>query len=250
MPKLVLLKNMQPQEEHPLEEQETVIGRGTDCAIRLQDESVSRRHLRVLTIMGETFIEDLGSTNGTFINGERVTKTQLNDGDIVQLGRVHLRYHADRPASSLMDTQQDFSETQIIDPAALGALAPQAKSQPFDGTRTGIMPAAPQQQPAADTPPPAPEAPIQAAELRVLNGSKSGQTLALNKAVTGIGRGGKRLAAVTRRTGGYVLVPLPESGMENVQIRLNGQAPDPHGTPLRDRDVIDLGGLLIQFLHK
>jgi pSer/pThr/pTyr-binding forkhead associated (FHA) protein len=64
-----------------------VIGRDGGCDVRLDDPLVSRRHAVVVSCAGELFIEDLGSANGLFVNGDRRRRTlALRDGDVIQLG--------------------------------------------------------------------------------------------------------------------------------------------------------------------
>ena len=73
--------------EFPLElDQEILIGRGSDLDMVLVEDMVSRRHARITTYDGELLIEDLGSTNGTFVNGEKITSTDLTDGDRILVG--------------------------------------------------------------------------------------------------------------------------------------------------------------------
>lgn len=69
-----------------IEQPEVVIGRGADAAIRLRDESVSRRHARVVLGKGDARVEDLRSANGTRVNGESIDSAALRDGDKIQLG--------------------------------------------------------------------------------------------------------------------------------------------------------------------
>ncbi len=70
-----------------LQQGPSVIGRGTDAAIRLEDDGISRRHAQlVLGADGKVVVEDLGSTNGTFINGAKVERHTLADGDKIELG--------------------------------------------------------------------------------------------------------------------------------------------------------------------
>jgi diguanylate cyclase (GGDEF)-like protein len=64
----------------------SIIGRGTDAAIRLEDDGISRKHAQLILSEGKVTVEDLGSTNGTFINGEKVTSRLLDDGDKIELG--------------------------------------------------------------------------------------------------------------------------------------------------------------------
>jgi pSer/pThr/pTyr-binding forkhead associated (FHA) protein len=63
-----------------------VVGRGPGCAVALSDDSVSRRHARLVFRDGAWIIQDLGSTNGTIVNGERVGRCRLELGDRVRLG--------------------------------------------------------------------------------------------------------------------------------------------------------------------
>lgn len=66
----------------------TIIGRGTEADLVVDDSGVSRRHLEITVTPRGTIARDLGSTNGTFVNGERVTSARLNDGDRVTIGRI------------------------------------------------------------------------------------------------------------------------------------------------------------------
>jgi pSer/pThr/pTyr-binding forkhead associated (FHA) protein len=78
-----------------------VIGRGSEgVTFRLADRNVSRRHARFLRQSGAVFVEDLGSLNGTRVNGERITgKRRLRDGDLVQIGDYDLAVLAEAQAT-------------------------------------------------------------------------------------------------------------------------------------------------------
>src|SRR4051812_25066511 len=69
-----------------LSKAETVLGRGTEADFQIQDEGISRRHASIQFLDGRCMLSDLDSTNGSFINGERVKSAQLKDGDKIQLG--------------------------------------------------------------------------------------------------------------------------------------------------------------------
>jgi len=71
---------------HKLEGGEVVIGRGMQANIRLNDDGISRRHARIIQVGNEVLIEDLGSANGTLVNGEVVSRRVLQDGDKIRLG--------------------------------------------------------------------------------------------------------------------------------------------------------------------
>ena len=73
-----------------------VVGRLTECDIRLQDANVSREHAALVADGSGWAIEDLGSTNGTMLNGERVSYQRLVDGDVIQVGVSELIYHEPR----------------------------------------------------------------------------------------------------------------------------------------------------------
>jgi two-component system, cell cycle response regulator len=68
-----------------LENQETVVGRSEDCDIRINDQRISRRHLKIRLVAGKAIIEDMGSTNGTFVNGERITTHILQNRDLIHI---------------------------------------------------------------------------------------------------------------------------------------------------------------------
>ncbi|MBN2192460.1 MAG: DUF4388 domain-containing protein [Polyangiaceae bacterium] len=78
--------------EYPLEEgKEVVVGRSSDLDMVLVEEMVSRRHARILMKAGIITIQDLGSTNGTFVNGEKIRQTNLQEGDRVLIGTSILK---------------------------------------------------------------------------------------------------------------------------------------------------------------
>ena len=86
-------------QRHPLEPPGVVLGRGTEADLRITDPGVSRRHAEIRVVQdGQGFtvtIHDLGSTNGTMVNGQRVTAIALNPGDMIQLGTTTLTFRVD-----------------------------------------------------------------------------------------------------------------------------------------------------------
>jgi len=94
----------------PLEERLT-IGRAPDNDIQLIDSSVSRRHALIQFTDGKPVLEDLGSSNRTFVNGEKVSKLSLSNGDKLRLGRISLRlYQGDH-----FPTHESMVDTQVIE---------------------------------------------------------------------------------------------------------------------------------------
>ncbi len=84
-----------PGTRHELTTGRNVIGRGTDADIRLPDTGVSRKHVDVVLDNGTAIAEDLGSTNGTLVNGRRITRQPLADGDVIRIGHSVLVYRQD-----------------------------------------------------------------------------------------------------------------------------------------------------------
>jgi hypothetical protein len=84
-----------PGTRHELTTGRNVIGRGTDADIRLPDTGVSRKHVDVVLDGGTAIAEDLGSTNGTLVNGRRITRQPLADGDVIRIGHSVLVYRQD-----------------------------------------------------------------------------------------------------------------------------------------------------------
>ena len=83
------------------------IGRGRGCEIQLPDISVSREHARIMHDQDGFVVEDLGSTNGTFVNGESVSRQSLNSGDKIRVGRLHLEFQI----------REDGSSSETLDPS-------------------------------------------------------------------------------------------------------------------------------------
>jgi hypothetical protein len=84
-----------PGTRHELTTGRNVIGRGTDADIRLPDTGVSRKHVDIVLDSGTAIAEDLGSTNGTLVNGRRITRQPLSDGDVIRIGHSVLVYRQD-----------------------------------------------------------------------------------------------------------------------------------------------------------
>ena len=87
---LVLSLNQSVLGEFPLDKERLLIGRKPENDIQVDNLAVSGQHAAIITILNDSFLEDLDSTNGTFVNDERVTSTGLVSGDRVRVGRVEL----------------------------------------------------------------------------------------------------------------------------------------------------------------
>jgi pSer/pThr/pTyr-binding forkhead associated (FHA) protein len=78
--------------EIPVDREWFVIGRGRSADLVLSEPTISRAHAAIGYESGEFFVQDLGSTNGTGVNGQREPRTSLHDGDQVQLGKLALKF--------------------------------------------------------------------------------------------------------------------------------------------------------------
>src|SRR6267143_655070 len=100
MAKLVLLSAGMTGRNHELKVDKTTIGRVEDNTFQIAEPSVSSHHCEVLLRGPEVVVRDLNSTNGTFINGEKVTETVLKPGQVLRLGQIEMRLETDAPASA------------------------------------------------------------------------------------------------------------------------------------------------------
>ncbi len=98
----------------PLKKRETVLGRGEDCHVQLRDDSVSRRHTLVTSILDRWLAIDLGSTNGTFINETRIERAELKEGDLLRVGKVVLKLTGDRHEQEYLRHVLDLANTDAL----------------------------------------------------------------------------------------------------------------------------------------
>jgi pSer/pThr/pTyr-binding forkhead associated (FHA) protein len=122
---LMLVTEDGKQREIPLNRPVQVIGRQTDCQIRIPTSAVSRHHCELTVHENRVSVRDLGSSNGTYVNRKRITQQELAPGDLLSLGEMVFVVRVDgRPAS--IDTE-DSLEDGLVKVAA-GVKAPQAKA--------------------------------------------------------------------------------------------------------------------------
>lgn len=221
MGKLIITESSGASRELALDKERVTIGRHADNDICLNDKAVSGHHAVIITILSDSFLEDLDSTNGTLVNGKQIAKHPLSHGDTVAIGRNTLRYEAEQAGSG-----EDFEKTMILRPSQVAAV-------------TGT----PAAQAAAPT---ASDKPL-TGRLRVEGGSNAGRELELTKALTTIGKPGVQVAAITKRADGFYIVHVGgTTGGKRPQV--NGQEVDAQARKLNDGDVIELAGTKMKFL--
>src|SRR6187401_3422693 len=124
MAKLILSVDGQVLKEHTLGKERTLIGRKPHNDIQIDNLAVSGEHAAIITILNDSFIEDLGSTNGTMVNGKPIKKHFLQNNDVVEIGKHKLKYFNDAPAQA---SAADFEKTMIIRNPAKAAPPPAPK---------------------------------------------------------------------------------------------------------------------------
>ncbi len=112
MPRLVVLSEGLTGRTHELKAEQTTVGRLEDNSFQVPDPSVSSHHCEVILKGQEVLVRDLGSTNGSFINGERITEAMLRPSQILRLGQVEIRLEGDVPAAA--QQKRVFDHTQVV----------------------------------------------------------------------------------------------------------------------------------------
>src|SRR5260221_14018120 len=124
MAKLILSMDGLVLKEIPLTKERTTIGRKPHNDIQIDNLAVSGEHAVIVTILNDSFLEDLGSTNGTVVNGNAVKKHFLQNNDVIELGKYKLKFVGEAaPAAGAGGEKADFEKTMVLRPAAMKAAA-------------------------------------------------------------------------------------------------------------------------------
>lgn len=242
MARLILSLDDQVLAEYNMTKERYTIGRLPDNDVRIDNPAVSGHHSLIINILNDSFLEDLNSTNGTYVNGKLIKKHALQHGDVITIGHHQLRF-SDQQVND--DEQDEFEKTMVIPTnqqsaehlkRAEEAAAQASYSAPAPSpaeTTTGINPAI---EPKS----------LPLAKLQVLSGTFAGRELELVKALTTLGRPGIQVAAITRRADGYFIVHV-ESGKEGDYPLVNGQPIGNQAHKLTDNDVLQLAGVKMGF---
>jgi len=274
MAKLILSMDGLVLKEIPLSKERTTIGRKAHNDIQIDNLAVSGEHAVIVTILNDSFMEDLGSTNGTLVNGNPVKKHFLQNNDVIELGKYKLKFIQEAGAQPAA-AAADFEKTMVLRPSAMKAAAEQAKA----GGATGAAAAQAQRQaalqavgtaaqaagiaekpasPAAPAAPaaPAPAAPAAAAAapkpaqplgaIQLLSGGNAGKELELAKPLTTLGKPGVQVAVLTRRPQGYFITHVEGAQRPTVNGQPIGSAPH----ALKDHDLVEIAGIKMEFFLK
>ena len=261
MSKLVLFLPDGTTLDVPLARERTTIGRRADNDICLPNLAVSGEHAVVVTILADSFLEDLGSTNGTLVNGKPIAKHFLRERDQIDIGRHKLVYCVDddarleseviagmtriaeRDFGGRVETAKPFvpkGATKAPKPAA--APAPEADGPPApDRSPVDARQVAPP--PVAPTPVEQP-APPQGPSLKLLTGLNAGTLITLTKLETTVGRPGIQVALIVKTGASFRLRPV-----EGISPpALNGRPIGSDGAALAPGDIIEIAGTRLEFV--
>jgi predicted component of type VI protein secretion system len=227
------------QGEWELSKERTTIGRKPDNDIQIDNLAVSGKHALIITILDDSFLEDLGSTNGTYVNGKLIKKHALKNGDVVGIGKHELKYINEHATAD----DDDFEKTMIIRPGSASAAVAVAKAAENAGVQAVKSPA---QAPAAAAAAHAgPSMPL--GRLHVLNGPIAGKELELTKALITLGKPGVQVAVISRRPQGYFLTHIEGDGKNDNFPIVNGKPIGPQAYSMKSGDVIELAGIKMEF---
>ncbi|MBL8344249.1 MAG: FHA domain-containing protein, partial [Rubrivivax sp.] len=213
----------------------TTLGRRPYNDIVIDNLAVSGEHAVLQMVGADVFIEDLNSTNGTYINGKAIKKQLLAHNDTVEIGKYKIKY--------LVDDSGEYEKTMIMRSPNAAPPPYQAPSPVASGHGGGSAPVAPAP---AHAPAAASAAAVQAAMIKVLNGAAAGREVALTKVVTTVGKPGVQVASITKRPNGYTFAHV--EGAQRPSI--NGAPLVGDSVPLRNGDVIELAGTQMQFVYR
>ena len=279
MARLILSLDNQVLAEYNMTKERYTVGRLPDNDVRIDNPAVSGHHSLIINILNDSFLEDLNSTNGTYVNGKLIKKHALQDGDVLTIGHHQIRFEDEQ----LNDPDQDEFEKTMVIPTAQQNYAQLAKAeqaadeaakaeseaardekpeQNYSAAAASVKLNAEEVEALEETPKKesfgetvaltetsaaanAPSA-LPLAKLQVLSGAFAGRELELTKALTTLGRPGVQVAAITRRKEGYYIVHV-ESGKEDDFPLVNGKPIGQKARKLSDNDVVQLAGVKMGF---
>ena len=228
MARLMLSLDGQVLAEYNMNKERYTIGRLPDNDIRIDNPAVSGHHSLIINILNDSFLEDLNSTNGTYVNGKLIKKHAMQHGDVITVGHHQLRFVDAQTGES---GQDEFEKTMVITSSTQGEDRIRRVGHAVDQAAKAVA------SKRAGVPDHATALPK--AKLQVLSGAFAGRELE---------RPGVQVAAITRRAEGYFIVHV-DSGKENDYPQVNGVPIGPQARRLNDNDVVQLAGVKMGFFE-
>jgi pSer/pThr/pTyr-binding forkhead associated (FHA) protein len=252
-----------------LDRDRITIGRRPDNDVHLPYPAVSADHAAVITVREDSFLEDLQSTNGTLVNGKRITKHFLRDHDVIDVGRVQFVYLLND--DELVEATQCGVDARQV-PMDSGWAAASSAEQSGDEENARIrkssvkgydveqveellahlMDSSSDTAVAVDIPPSVSSVtartgsraePVAGVYLEVVNGPNAGQIAAMNKREFVLGQRGATKAVIRHDEGGFYLLPNDQKAVTSV----NGSRVPAHGVRLAFGDTINVSGVVLKF---
>lgn len=220
MPKMIVSIDGVVIKEVQLTKDRTSLGRRPYNDIVIDNLAVSGEHAVLQLTGNEVYLEDLNSTNGTYVNGKAVKKQLLQNNDTVEIGKYKIKFINEAPGATFEKTLIMKSGMVPPMPKPAGAPAAAAAAAAAGGEAPG-------------------------ATIKVLSGAAAGREVPLVKVVTTIGKPGVAVAAITKRAGGFVVAHVEGSSKPT----LNGAAIGPEPVALKNGDMLELAGTQMQFLQ-
>ena len=224
MPKMIVSIDGVVIKEVQLTKDRTTLGRRPYNDVVIDNLAISGEHAVFQMSGNDVFIEDLNSTNGTYVNGKAAKKQQLANGDTVEVGKYKIKFVAEAAGDG-------FEKTMMVKPAQIAALA--------QAPAAGAVPSRPAPMAQAATSSSGP------ASIKVLSGAAAGREVPLTKVVTTIGKPGVAVAAITKRQHGFVVHHVEGAGNPS----LNGVPISTDPVALKNGDLIELAGTQMQFVQ-
>lgn len=220
MAKIILSFNGNVVKEYELDRGSLSIGRDEKNDIHIDNPAVSSRHAKILTILNESFIEDLDSTNGTYFYGKKITGHAFKNGESIFIGEHELNY---------INTEAKISKGKTVKSQDNKPEHSTVSQNETDHSSTDDK--------ASNEP--------GAAKLQILSESNSGKELLLTKIINTLGKADEQVAAVLRRPDGYYLIVV-DAGEGNKKPLVNGATIDKQEF-LIDGDIIEVAGVQMRF---
>lgn len=252
MAKLIITLDGQLLSEFALDKERIIIGRKPHNDIPIDNLAISAEHAAITTFHNDAFVEDLGSTNGTLVNNQPITKHALHHGDEIEIGKYRLKYTNVQELGSKIEAHekgaQEFKKNPILRPNQVPTmlLGEKPTSDMTSHTIPLVMPEAARRAETAAEPGLPPAKVESHAAIQILNGPNTGRELELTKTLTSLGKPGIQVAVIARRHHGHFLTHVQGDRYPMV----NGQTLDAHPCQLADHDVIELAGVKMEFYLK
>ncbi len=221
MPKMIVSIDGFVIKEVQLTKDRTTLGRRPYNDIVIDNLAVSGEHAVLQMTGNEVYLEDLNSTNGTYVNGKAVKKQLLQNSDTVEIGKYKIKYINEAASAG-------FEKTMVIKAGGAGLAVPPPAASPAAAA------AAPVAEGAGPT-----------GSIKVLSGAAAGREVPLVKVVTTIGKPGVAVAAITKRHNGFVVAHVEGANKPT----LNGAPIGAEPVMLKTGDLLELAGTQMQFVQ-